>query len=161
MTLDEIDGVMEAAFRLEMSNRLKKLSDRLSDLEGKRGAHHELHLGMDGRLRKLEAGLLGLKDRLDTINGRITALEEDQGDDKPLSGCRETAWVVRYDCNPPEYLAGGSGSLPSTHTCKAAFGTFGLVKFPSRLDLRLQAILQTLGGTAVYVYTDTMEEVPQ
>lgn len=186
--LNSVNGAMRG-----IDTRLVDLETANHELEGKREANHELHLGMDGRLRKLEAGLLGLKDQVEKMGARyarlcgrtdlraqesaslkdevvrlqerISALEELHSDiapfDPPLSGCRETAWVVKHASESSLYLFGVNKENGGTAWWRAGCGHGG-IEWIRLFGMRHEAemLAHLLGtGKAVQVYTDTMEEV--
>ena len=149
MDLKDIDHLIEAGFRVEMGSRLQKLEARLSDLELKRGQHHELHLGMSDRLRRLEAGLTGLEARVGSTERKY---------EPPLSGCRETAWVVK---TVRDHGPCGLARSPGAFVWEASFtgnGSGEILRFSTRSDAETLARLLGIGEPAL-VYTDTMEEV--
>ena len=177
MDLKDIDQLIEAGFRVEMGSRLQKLEAGVSALGGDihqiRVAENQQALvkeSLESRLRTVEAGLLGLKDRfsrwerfVDSGTSRIEALEsklkEHTPFDPPLSGCRETAWVVESAHKNGNRYAVSRG----TSQCVSMTKTDGaysceVLRFSARSDA--ETLARLLGvGEPVLVYTDTMEEV--
>lgn len=176
MDLKDIDQLIEAGFRVEMGSRLQKLEAGVSALGGDihqiRVAENQQALvkeSLESRLRTVEAGLLGLKDRfsrwerfVDSGTSRIEALEsklkEHTPFDPPLSGCRETAWVVKtvHGHGPC-----GLARSPGAFVWEASFtgnGADQILRFTARSDAETLARLLGIGEPAL-VYTDTMEEV--
>lgn len=154
MDLKNIDSARDAAYRLETNKRLSEL---------------------EAGLRALDAGVLGLKDRVEKASGlrgridrhsedidslcdRLDALETHTPFDPPLSGCRETAWVVKtvHDHGPC-----GLARSPGAFVWEASFtgnGVDQILRFTARSDAETLARLLGIGEPAL-VYTDTMEEV--
>ncbi len=116
------------------------------------------------RLRKLEAGLLGLKDRVeahlrrhDDLDRRADAMERKLNDttpfDPPLSGCRETAWAVKTSGMNHCVAVTGGGSIR-----QLPLGDKYVRRFNDIADA--ETLCRLLGvGEPMLVYTDTMEEV--
>ena len=155
MDLKDIDYLTEAGFRVEMGSRLQKLEARLSDLELKRDQHYKLHLGMSDRLRRLKAGLTGLEARVGSTERKLKDITPYE---PPLSGCRETAWVVKtvHGHGPC-----GLARSPGAFVWEASFtgnGADEILRFTARSDAETLARLLGIGEPAL-VYTDTMEEV--
>lgn len=159
MHIKDVDIARDEAHRVETDALLRRHDKRLRELEA-------ALIGLKDRVEKDGARYAGIRNRLhdinnvldiaatgiDSLNDRISALKERE---PPLSGCRETAWVVKVG------ESAGLAVFLRVFNGVPAVGTYRdiHVRLFERRDDAVN-LARLLGiGSAVQVYTDTMEEV--